>query len=133
MSFTQKVHIKGSPQQVFEAITVQVQQWWGYTDFPVHKVGDTFTTRFEQTHWKFRITAFEPFQKIVWTCVEALHVHEGYENIEQEWIDTSVEWKLEATGENETLLHFTHQGLVPETELLRNLLSRLGMVRRAKA
>ena len=114
MSYSTQVLIKGPPRQVFEAIAHHVQQWWGYTDLPVRGVGDVFTTRFDTTFWKFEVSTFEPHSHIIWHCIEARHIHKGYEGIETEWIGTSVEWKLEAVGEQDTLLHFLHNGLVSE-------------------
>ena len=115
MSYSEKVLIKGSPQQVFKAISGNVHQWWGKTDAPVNQINDEFTTSFAETFWKFRITLFEPDKKIVWTCIEAKHIHSGHEGIEKEWLGTSVEWVLEEQAdEKSTLLSFTHNGLVPE-------------------
>lgn len=115
MSYTEKVLIKGSNKKVFDAISRNVQKWWGNTDVPVTAVGDEFTTSFGQTFWKFKIIVFEPNKKIVWNCIDARHIHEGYEGIEKEWIGTSVEWIFNVgSNNNETLLLFTHNGLKPE-------------------
>lgn len=114
MSYSEKVIINGSQKQVFDAISNQVQEWWGNTNNPVYAVGDEFTTRFDRTYWKFKISEFEPYNKIVWNCIEARHIHAGHEGIEKEWIGTSVEWVLEKSSDKETLLHFVHNGLVPE-------------------
>lgn len=114
MSFTTKVLIKGSKEDVFEAISQHVQKWWGNTDSSVCKIGDEFTTSFDKTYWKFKISEYQPFSKIVWNCVDAKHIHSGYNGIEKEWIGTSVSWSLEKNGKMETYLHFTHNGLIPE-------------------
>ncbi len=114
MSFTLKVSIKGNTKQVFEAISHNVQDWWGNTDYPVSSIGDEFTTSFGSTFWKFKISEFEPNSKIVWNCIDAKHIHTGYDGIEKEWIGTSVEWKKEESIQGKTLLYFTHNGLVPE-------------------
>ena len=114
MSYTTQVLIKGSKEQVFSAISKNVQKWWGNTDDPVAAVNDEFTTSFDQTFWKFKIAEFEPFSKIVWNCIDARHIHSGYTGIEKEWLGTSVVWSLEEIAPTETLLHFTHDGLVPE-------------------
>ena len=65
MSYTTKVLIKGTKQQIFDAISTHVQKWWGYTDNSVSLVGDEFTMSFDSTYWKFKITEFEPNTKIV--------------------------------------------------------------------
>jgi hypothetical protein len=112
MSYTEKVLIKGSRKQVFDAISRHVQEWWGNTDSQVTAVGDEFTTSFDKTYWKFKISEFEHNSKIVWNCIDARHIHTGYDGIEKEWEGTSVEWMLEeGSDKNETLLHFAHNGL----------------------
>ena len=113
MPFKQSAFIEGSNQQVFEAISRHVREWWGHTDATVDKVGDEFTTSFDQTYWKFRISELNRFDKIVWECIDARHIHTGYDGIEKEWLGTSVEWVLESI-ETGTLLHFTHDGLEPD-------------------
>ena len=113
MSYKTQVLISGNRKQVFEAIAQQVQNWWGNTDYSVSAINDEFTTSFGQTYWKFKISTFEPYATIVWSCIDAKHIHDGYQGIEKEWIGTTVEWRLEAVNPNETLLHFAHNGLVP--------------------
>lgn len=114
MSYTTKVLIKGSKEQIFDAISQHVQKWWGNTDCTVSGIDDEFITSFDKTYWKFKISKFEPFTEIVWKCIDASHIHAGYNEIEKEWIGTSVQWLLEESNQNETILHFTHNGLIPE-------------------
>ncbi len=46
-------------------------------------------------------------------CVEALHLYEGKpKEIETEWLDTTVIWKIEGQGDK-TVIHFEHDGLKP--------------------
>ena len=78
------------------------------------KLDDEFTTSFDKTFWKFKILEFKPNSKIVWQCIDAKHIHTGFDGIEKEWIGTNVEWNLEEKSHNETILNFTHNGLVPE-------------------
>jgi len=109
-NYKQSVIIAGTPKDVFAAIATQVQQWWGNTDTPVFAVNDEFTTSFGNTYWKFKITAFIPGEKIYWECIEAVHIHEGYENIEREWVGTTAKWELESQG-HLTKVSFEHDGL----------------------
>lgn len=114
MSYRTNVSIKANSAVVFNAITHSIQEWWGNTDSAVSKLGDEFTISFDNTFWKFKISEFEPNSRIVWNCIDAKHIHTGYDEIEKEWIGTSVEWNLEEKSEDETLLYFMHNGLVPE-------------------
>lgn len=113
MSYTTKVSINGSSKQVFDAISNNVQEWWGNTDCSVKSIGDEFTTSFDSTYWKFKIIEFVPNSKIVWKCIDARHIHAGHDEIEKEWEGTFIEWNLEEVDKNETVLHFAHNGLVP--------------------
>lgn len=114
MSYSQKVLINGTPEQIFDAIANHVQAWWGNTDNGVAAIGDEFTTSFDQTYWKFRITQFEPNAKIVWHCTDARHIHKGYDDIEKEWVGTSVEWNIEESNGQQTALNFAHNGLTSD-------------------
>ncbi len=114
MSFDQQVTISSSAESVFTAITQNIQDWWGKTDSVVSKLGDEFTTSFDQTFWKFRIIEFVPNQKLIWECIDARHIHEGYEGIEKEWLGTKVYWKIITVSENESVLEFSHDGLTPD-------------------
>ncbi|MHA7058899.1 SRPBCC family protein [Aquimarina sp. M1] len=114
MSYTISVSIEANSEAVFNAITQSVQEWWGYTNSAVSKLDDEFTASFDKTCWKFKISEFEPNSKIVWQCIHAKHIHSGYDGIEKEWIGTKVEWYLEEKSQNETILNFIHNGLVPK-------------------
>mgnify|MGYP000350774575 FL=1 len=114
MSYSTSVSIEASSEAVFNAIAQSVQKWWGNTNSAVSKLGDEFTTSFDKTFWKFKILEFKPNSKIVWQCIDAKHIHTGFDGIEKEWIGTNVEWNLEEKSHNETILNFAHNGLVPE-------------------
>lgn len=114
MSYSQKVLIRGTSKQIFDAIANHVQKWWGNTDSSVSAIGDEFTTNFDKTYWKFRISEFKSNTKIVWECIDARHIHTGYDGIEKEWLGTLVEWTLEESGEQQTTLHFKHNGLTSD-------------------
>jgi len=114
MSYKTSVTINRNSESVFNAIIQSVQSWWGNTNDTVSKIGDEFTTSFDKTFWKFKISELKPNTRIVWNCIDARHIHTGYDRIEKEWIGTSVEWNLEQKSLNETLLNFTHNGLVQE-------------------
>ncbi len=113
MSFNLQVEINTDSNKVFEAITNHVQDWWGNTDKAFSAIGDEFTTSFDKTYWKFKIAELDPNSKIVWECIEANHVHDGYEKIQTEWEGTSVEWLIEQESPNKTILTFAHNGLEP--------------------
>ena len=59
------------------------------------------------------MAVYKPDHKLVWRCVKANHVVKGYEGIEEEWLNTSVEWTLNTNGTG-TTVQFIHNGLRPE-------------------
>jgi len=114
MSYTQQVTIASSSEKVFKAITENVQKWWGNTDLTTRKIGDEFTTSFDKTFWKFRLLELIPKNKIVWQCIDARHIHKGYEGIEKEWIGTTVQWTIHSKSDEESILTMQHNGLTPD-------------------
>ncbi|OJJ17280.1 hypothetical protein BKI52_31765 [marine bacterium AO1-C] len=114
MSYTQQVSILSDSEKIFNAITQHIPKWWGNTDSPVSKVGDEFITSFDKTYWKFRIAELIPGKKIIWECIEAKHIHNGYDNIEKEWLGTFVNWTIDHVSEKESKLLFSHDGLTSD-------------------
>lgn len=59
------------------------------------------------------MTAADNPSYVEWTCVDALHVHDGQPKaIEVEWLGTKVKWSINenATG---TTIELEHEGLTP--------------------
>ncbi|MDN5214678.1 hypothetical protein QQ020_21540 [Fulvivirgaceae bacterium BMA12] len=112
-SYHQAVLVDTSKADAFYAVTMRLEKWWGKTDQPVFKVGDTFTTTFGKSVWKFEVRSYVPFDKICWECVEAHHVHDGLTAIETEWLGTRLFWFFnEYYGKTE--IEFVHEGLHPD-------------------
>jgi hypothetical protein len=114
MTYTQQVTISSNSERIFNAITENIPKWWGKTDFPVRKLGNEFTTSFDRTYWKFRISEFIPNSKIDWECIDARHIHQGFNGIEKEWVGTVVEWNINQISDSESILSFRHNGLTPD-------------------
>ena len=112
MPFNLRVRIEASSDKVFDAIANSIQDWWGITKGESNKPGGEFYTTFKPTKWTFRVDVFEENRLIVWDCIEAYHVHSGYEGIEKEWLGSKISWELEEVG-NSTQLRFSHDGLEP--------------------
>ena len=94
----------------FNAISKEIDKWWGKVDNPVNKLGDVFSICFGETEWRFKVTQYVPFKKIRWNCIKANHVHEGLQNIQEEWLNTDVEWDIKE-DEDKTKITITHHGL----------------------
>lgn len=111
--FTATISVDQTPTEVFNAIN-NVRGWWseeieGSTD----KLNAEWTYRYEDVHrCKMKIIEFTPGEKVVW------HVTDNYFNFtkdKKEWIDTKIIFEI-SKKDNQTQIHFTHLGLVPEYE-----------------
>jgi Activator of Hsp90 ATPase homolog 1-like protein len=115
-SYAREIIVNVSSEIAFQALTNEVDKWWGSVSNSVSKKGDKFTTSFEQdaTHWTFRITDLIPNLAIDMECIEAVHIVESLPDaIREEWLGTRLQWRLEEVEEG-TRISFTHEGLVAE-------------------
>ncbi|MEQ9403732.1 MAG: SRPBCC domain-containing protein [Cyclobacteriaceae bacterium] len=107
MHYTKEITVRGSEEKVFDAINCSLSLWWGKTSNPVLKVGNEFKTSFGKAYWKFRVTEYKPYKRIVWECID------GQPEFEHEWVGTTIRWDIKSQGDG-TLLSFTHVGLTPD-------------------
>lgn len=107
MNYNTKINVNSSHEKVFNAITQQLNDWWGKTDSSGLKVGDEFTTRFDKAFWKFRVTEYITNKKVTWSCIG------GEPEFNAEWIGTTIYWEIDNSGK-QTNVSFKHIGLTPE-------------------
>ena len=112
-NFTTAFTVNQTPEAAFAAIT-NVRGWWSEDiEGGTTKLGDEFIFYHEDIHRsKQKITTLVPNEKIAW------HVLEGYLKFTKdktEWTGTDIVFDVSKRG-NKTQIHFTHQGLVPESE-----------------
>ncbi len=114
-SYSSQITVNVSPAIAFNAITQEMDQWWGQVSNRVHEKDDTFTSFFdEETRWTFRITHIEPNIAIDMECIDAHHTFTGAPAaIRQEWLGTTLRWQLSPIPDG-TVIQFVHEGLVPE-------------------
>jgi hypothetical protein len=113
--YSRVITVKNSPQAVYEALTTDIEHWWTKPDQPLSKVGDQakFTFPPGRSFWTFEATILTPGQYVEMICVDALHLHEGQlKEIEKEWLNTKVVWKIIPQGEY-TDIQLNHIGLLP--------------------
>lgn len=112
-SFTTKLTVKGSPQEVFEAIN-DVRAWWtGNIEGRADAVGAEFTYSYKKLHRTTqKVTELVPSKKVVWHVTDS-HI-EFVEN-KGEWEGTDIVFDIQKKGD-ETEVRFTHVGLVPKCE-----------------
>jgi hypothetical protein len=113
-SYTTTIEIDQTPQEVFNKLRY-VSKWWS-KDFvgTSAKLNDEFVISHPGRHFsKQKLTEVVPGKKLVWLVTDSNLT--WLEKDKQEWTNTKMIFEL-TDGGNKTLLHFTHEGLLPEKE-----------------
>ena len=114
-SFTTTIEVAASPHQVFKCIC-DVSKWWGGRDLEgsTSSLNDEFTITHGDAHYsRQKMIDVIPDKKIVWLITEG---RLGWlQRDKNEWTNTRLVFKIEPKG-SKTVLHFTHEGLVPGKE-----------------
>ncbi len=78
-SYTKTIDVQARPSTAFEAVTKGVEHWWTRPDQPLVNIGDRakFTFPPGVSYWTFELSGMKPSTWVEWTCVDALHIHEG--------------------------------------------------------
>ena len=114
--FTATIELEKSSQDVFKTITNDVAKWWGGKDLEGSstKLNDEFVVHHPGAHYsKQKLVEVIPGKKIVWLVTES--ELSWLKKDKNEWTNTKMIFEI-ATNEDKTILHFTHEGLVPEKE-----------------
>jgi hypothetical protein len=113
-NYTAAIEVAQSAREVFNAIN-DVTKWWS-KDFEGSSsiMNDEFIINHPNQHYsKQKLVEFIPDNKIVWLVTESkLNWIKGNE---EEWTNTKMIFEISNKGDK-TILHFTHEGLVPEKE-----------------
>jgi len=113
-SFTATIEVAKSPQNVFSGIK-EVQKWWT-KDFEgsSKQLNDEFIIHHPNAHYsKQKLVEVIPDKKIVWLVTDSTLY--WLQNDKHEWTNTKMIFEVN-TKSDKTILHFTHEGLVPEKE-----------------
>jgi len=113
-SYTTSIQVPQTPAIVFQKIC-DVPKWWNkdYEGSSTNQ-GDEFTVFHPGLHHsKQKLAEVIPNKKIVWLVTESKLT--WLTNDPYEWTNTKMIFEL-TTNNDGTLLHFTHEGLVPEKE-----------------
>lgn len=114
-SYRDSMVVKATPEQVFDALTSGIAQWWTeYFTGSAVKQNDQFTVCFGKTFKTFVVEEFVANKKIAWKCIDALIDSSRITN-KTEWKGTSVIWQI-TPGNEEATITITHLGLIPEFE-----------------
>jgi len=112
--FRTTIEVAKSPEDVFNAIC-HVTGWWS-KDFEgsSRNPDDVFIIHHPNQHYsKQKLVEVIPNKKIAWLVTESTLY--WLQRDKHEWTDTKMIFEITARG-NKTLLHFTHEGLVPGKE-----------------
>jgi hypothetical protein len=114
-NFSATIEVANPAKDVFNAIK-EVPKWWNSEDFEGNstELNDEFIIYHPNQHYsKQRLIEVIPDKKIVWLVTESKLY--WLENDKEEWTNTKMIFDI-TTQDGKTILHFTHEGLVPERE-----------------
>ncbi len=116
MDFQKTIQAKASKEKVYQAVTQEINQWWGNVDTnDITKVGDEFSIYFEEnTEWRFTVTELERDSSVRWKCIHAYHSYGGVKGITKEWLNSEVIFKFKDLEKGQVELFFEHRGLTPD-------------------
>lgn len=115
-NFTATIEVAKSHQEVFNLITNDVAKWWGGKDLEGNstKLNDEFIIHHPGAHYsKQKLVEVIPNKKVVWLVTDSTLY--WLKKDQHEWAGTKMIFEISSQGDN-TILHFTHEGLVPEKE-----------------
>jgi Activator of Hsp90 ATPase homolog 1-like protein len=103
-----------------------VRGWWsGEIVGATNNAGAEFTYTVPDVHYcKMRITEFVPGQKVVWHVLES---RISYTEDKAEWTGTRMIFEI-VKKNGETVVRFTHSGLVPTIECYNDCSNAWGML-----
>jgi len=113
-SYTAAIEVAKSPKEVFNRIS-EVSKWWSKDyEGSSKKLNDEFVIHHIGRHYsKQKLVEIIPDKKVVWLVTESKL--NWLEKDKHEWTNTKMVFELTTKG-NKTVLHFTHEGLVPGKE-----------------
>jgi len=112
--YTVTITVSQTPEEVFTAI-LQIPKWWT-KDFEgsVAKLNDEFVICHPGQHYsKQKLVEVIPGKRLVWLVTDS--TLNWLKKDQHEWTNTKMIFSITPKGD-ETVLHFTHEGLVPEKE-----------------
>lgn len=113
--YTATIEVTNSPNEIFQRITRDVAKWWGGKDLSGKStsINDEFIVDHPGAHYsKQRLTEVIPNKKVIWLVTESKL---SWLKNQEEWTNTRMIFEISARSYS-YLLHFTHEGLVPEKE-----------------
>ena len=113
-SYKTSIEFNTTPELLFEAISMKLNDWWGVQDQLIEKTGDVFKVSWGEPWYQFEVVNYVKNQEMIWKCIDANQKIKGLTDIEKEWVGTEIHWLIKQLDNNKSLLEFEHKGLVPE-------------------
>jgi uncharacterized protein YndB with AHSA1/START domain len=111
-SYSTELTVHARPEDVYRALTLEVDRWWTESANRAGQSGDILTVRFEEdTMWALEVLEAKPNRRLVWEVIEANH-DLSLLSRKDEWLGTYIHWEIEDTS-SKTRITFTHEGLAP--------------------
>lgn len=113
--YRQTLTLEAAPAAVYAALATKdgLRRWWTEDcDGQTHP-GGVLTFRFGASHKEMRVERLVPDREVAWRCVGA---HIAFLERKDEWVGTTIVFRLVPEGETRTRVEFEHVGLVPEFE-----------------
>jgi len=113
-SYTVSIELAKPAQEVFNSL-LEVPKWWS-KDFEgkCERLDDEFVIHHPGAHYsRQQLVEVIPSEKLVWNVVAS--ELDWLEGDRHEWTNTNMVFEISTRG-GRTLLHFTHEGLVPGKE-----------------
>lgn len=112
-NYTATILVDQSPSEAFDAIR-NVRGWWSEEiTGSTKKVGDEFNYHYQDLHrCTMRLVELVPGKRVAWLVTDNFF---SFTEDKTEWENTKVVFDIAKKG-NQTEIHFTHEGLVPEYE-----------------
>ena len=106
-NYSNQITLSANSEQVFQALNLSLNSWWGHISNAQFEEGGQFTITFENGYWwTFKILEFIPNKELIWKCIG------GDPEFNKEWIGHILHWTLSEKG-NQTILLFQQTGLTP--------------------
>jgi len=112
--YATQVEIPRSRNVLFNALSRELEAWWGKQDQPLSEAGIIFKVSWGTPWYQFRVIEYKEDELMVWECIDANQIIPGLSDVEKEWVGTKIHWQLEKLTPDTTILHFKHEGLIPD-------------------
>ncbi len=118
--FTTIMDIPVSCSELYEAIHTEegVRNWWTKFADISEEVGGISDFRFPTAGF-YVVAKNDQLQQnevVIWKVIESRHPEEsGFDDLE-DWVGTTIRFEIEQKNDQESRLHFTHEGLTPKLE-----------------